>query len=623
MLVNSVRSCDPRVVRATLTSPSSLRLARVGLLFVLAGCSASIEEPPGGATGSGGQLGAGASNSTAGTGVGNGSGGAGAGAGAGNTNGGNAPGSLGGSGNNVGGSAPGGVPGAGGAPPEPIGPTSLLPARIRRLANAEYDASLHRLLSTQQSPGSGSDFPPDFRQSGFTNNAAQRVDSIIVRRLADAAEALAAEAKQNGTLGRLAPCTNTSQAKTCARSFITSFGEKVYRRALVDDEINALLTLYDVGAEGATYQDGVSHVLRGLLQSAGFLYLTELGAGAPSADGTLNLTARELSAQLSYFLTAAPPDDQLIANADKLSDPAQREAEARRLLTSDALAQDAAIRLVREWLGIDRITSTSKDSLVYPRFEQQKSKIIAESSDFLKALVFKSTGTVKELFSADWTVSSGPLDLYKLAGGAGPVANSSKVDRVGILNQAAFLATYANAHESHPVLRGVAVARRIACVDVPSPTTLNIQVVPPAPDPTKTTRERFDVHSKDNACAACHRIIDPFGFSFEHYDGMGAYRDKDNGKDVDSTVTVALNADFDGAMADSNQLAKELSESEAVRTCFARFMFRAAAATSAETKSEEAFVQAWRSIPAAAQGSILETLIAYVKSPMFAQRRVQ
>jgi hypothetical protein len=92
---------------------------------------------------------------------------------------------------------------------------------------------------------------------------------------------------------------------------------------------------------------------------------------------------------------------------------------------------------------------------------------------------------------------------------------------------------------------------------------------------------------------------------------------------VNSSVTVALNSDFDGTMADSNQLAKALAESEAVRTCFARFMFRAAAATSAETKSEEAFVQAWRSIPAAAQGSILETLIAYVKSPMFAQRRVQ
>jgi hypothetical protein len=513
----------------------------------------------------------------------------------------------------------------------------LLPARIRRLANAEYDASVHELLSTTQSPASGSDFPPDFRQNGFTVNEAQRVDSVIVQRLFAAAEALAAEAKQNGTLGRLAPCANmSSQATECARKFVTTFGAKVYRRELVNEEITALVGLYTVGADGATYEDGIAHTLRGLLQSAGFLYLTELGSGSPAADGSIALTPHEIAASLSYFLTSAPPDEQLLKKAvdGDLADPAVREAEARRLLANDPLAQDSAVRVVREWLGIDRVISSSKDSLVYPEFDAHKPKIVAESTDFVKAVAFRSTGNVSELLGAPWTVESGPigqLPLYKV-GGNGPLGGTKQVDRVGILNQAAFLSVYANAHESHPVLRGVAIGRRVACLDLPSPTTLNVQVVPPVPDPAKTTRQRFEIHSEDSMCATCHDVIDPFGFAFEQFDGMGAHRligedgkTKENGRDVDSSVTVATGLDFDGTYPDSNQLATALSQSEAVRTCFARFMFRAASATSdaAVKPSEDAFVEAWRAIPAAAQGNILETLVAYVKSPSFAARRAQ
>ncbi len=606
-----------RVVGTGSRSQAASRLGKLGFLLLVSACSASIESPD--ASSNGGQLGAGSppvagnTNTGAGGTAGSAAGGT-PGAGAGPV----------GAGGNAGATAAGG---GGGVTQEPVGPVTLLPARIRRLANAEYDSSLHKLLGTSKSPASGSDFPPDFRQSGFTSNAAQHVDSIIVRRLADAAEALAAEAKQNGTLTRLAPCTDTSQAQACARTFITTFGAKVYRRPLVDDEITALLTLYGVGADGTTYQDGVAHVLRGLLQSAGFLYLTELGNGTPGADGALTLTANEIAAALSYYLTGAPPDDAMLqkAGAGALAEPAQRESEARRLLSSEALAQETAVRVLREWLGIDRIANSSKDTLVYPQFANRKTAIVAESQDFPKAVTFQSTGSIKELLGANWTVSTGPVDMYARPGGNGPIANTTQVDRVGVLNQAAFLATYANAHESHPVLRGVAIARRLACIDIPSPTTLNIQVVPPVPDPTKSTRDRFDVHSKDAACTSCHKIIDPFGFSFEHFDGMGGFRTTENNgaQAINSAVTVAAGADFDGAFPSSNELAAALSESAAVRACFARFMFRAAAATSAEVKSEDAFLAAWKAIPAAEQGSIIETLVAYVKSPNFAQRRVQ
>jgi Protein of unknown function (DUF1592)/Protein of unknown function (DUF1588)/Protein of unknown function (DUF1595)/Protein of unknown function (DUF1587) len=505
-------------------------------------------------------------------------------------------------------------------------PASLLLARIRRLANAEYDATVHELLSTSARPAAGADFPPDFRQGGFTVNDAQRIDAVVVERLAEAADALATEAQENGTLARLAPCRNLARARRCAQAFIAAFGAKVYRRPLVPEEGRALLALYDVGADGATYADGVAHVLRGLLQSAGFLYLTELGDGRPSSDGAITLAPREIASSLSYLLTSAPPDAELLAKAVEgaLSDPAEREAQARRLLQNEPLAHNTVVRLVREWLGIDRIDQSSKDSVVYPEFAAQKSKIVAESKDFVRAVAFRASGTVSELLGATWTVNSGPLALYQ-TGGDGPVADSSKViDRVGILNQAAFLARYANAQESHPVFRGVAVARRVACLPLDSPTAFDIIVVPPVPDPGKTTRERFRIHSQDSLCQTCHSMIDPFGFAFEHFDGMGSFRSRENGRLVDSAVVVNQRTEFDGPYADSNRLASALAGSESVRACFARFMFRAGAATGhpAGARAEAEFLDSWRATPAAAEGNIVETLIAFVKRPTFTQRRL-
>jgi hypothetical protein len=198
------------------------------------------------------------------------------------------------------------------------------------------------------------------------------------------------------------------------------------------------------------------------------------------------------------------------------------------------------------------------------------------------------------------------------------------------MNQAAFLSVFAHASESAPVLRGVAIMRQIACMPLKSPTELNIDVTPPAFDPTKTTRQRFTAHATDTLCASCHSSIDAFGFTFETYDGMGAARPiagghpTENGLAVDTSAVIA-GTDFDGTYADSNALATAMSKSAQVRTCLARQLFRSSSGRSDDSVrgSEDAFVQFWTQLPAAQQGSVLETLVAYVKNPTFIRRRPQ
>jgi hypothetical protein len=555
-----------------------------------------------------------------------------------------------GAGKGSGGRSPSGSGGASGNPATPANPDALLPARIRRLANAEYDTSVQVLLGDPSlSPTTEFDFPPDARQAGFTLNDAQRVDPIVAKQLATAAESIAARFKSRAS--ELAPCSDANPGESCARRFIEDFGAKVYRRALTADEIDGpaaddgLLDLYRVGAEGAGYADGIELVVRGMLQSAGFLYLTELGEGNAASGSKIELTAYELAASLSYMATAGPPSEELLSSAragELATAEGRRRAMADLLENGGTRARDRSVRLIREWIGIDRIGATAKDSNVYAAFDAVKQPLERESQEFIVEVLSRSTSTVGELLGADFTYSSGMLEepLAKLYGVTARQGRIQMGTRRGILNQGAFLSVFAHAHESAPVLRGVAIGRRVACLSIASPSELNLVVTPPVPDPSKTTRQRFAIHATDGTCRGCHNVIDPIGFAFEQYDGMGQFRTQENqpgrndGPPIDSTTAIELGADFDGSFANSDELAAKLAQSAQVRECFARHVFRGSLARSdgMAQLAEQEFIRYWHQLWASEDPAVradpneeadfVRIMLALAQSPALTQRIV-
>jgi len=524
--------------------------------------------------------------------------------------------------------------GSGGAT---VSTSPYLPARVRRLTNAEFDASVQALLGTTMAPSAAYAFPPDARQgpagapagAAFTVNDAQRVDPVLADKLDTAAQALVTEARGNGKLAALSPCADPKGGgEACARTFVQSFGAKAYRRALSSEEVAGLVSgatsAYHVGADGYAYTDGIDLLTRVFLQSAGFLYVTELGDGGAASPFTM--TGNEVASSLSYLLTSGPPDDALLAKAASgaLASAEGRETEARRLLATTA-GRARLVRVVREWLGIEDVAHREKAASVYPDFAGVAQSMENESRAFIDEVLNNSTGTLTELLTADWTIVDAPLASVYGVSSAGTTQRTSlaSVKRRGILSQGAFLSVFATNNGSHPVYRGVAMMRRIACVSVPDPGALGIVVSFPAADPTKTTRERFASHAEDAGCASCHALIDSFGFAFESFDGMGKLRTTENGRSIDTSVTVKVGADIDGTYADGVALAAALAGSTSVKTCLARQLFRSAAGRSDGSVggAEDDFVSLWKQLPAAQQDRLADVLVAWVKSPRFVQRR--
>jgi hypothetical protein len=61
-----------------------------------------------------------------------------------------------------------------------------------------------------------------------------------------------------------------------------------------------------------------------------------------------------------------------------------------------------------------------------------------------------------------------------------------------------------------------------------------------------TMRERLAEHRDNPACAGCHKLMDPIGFSMENYDAVGRWRTAEEGVAIDATGGLPDGAKFDG-----------------------------------------------------------------------------
>src|SRR5260370_21611304 len=145
--------------------------------------------------------------------------------------------------------------------------------------------------------------------------------------------------------------------------------------------------------------------------------------------------------------------------------------------------------------------------------------------------------------------------------------------RAGFLTQGTFLASHADPDQTSPVRRGKFVREQLLCQPVAPPPN-DVVIMPPKVDPTVSTRNRFTQHETEPRCKACHSVMDPIGFGFEHYDPIGQWRTIDGPSAVDSTGTLAgtdVNAPFDGAVSLMTKLSTSTEVADSVATQWLRF----------------------------------------------------
>jgi hypothetical protein len=453
-------------------------------------------------------------------------------------------------------------------PGTPADPNAAGPMALRRLTNREYNNTVRDLLGVTTKPA---DMFPSDRDGEFLFPHAGVVTGADYESISGAAEAMATGAA--GKIPMLAPCTGDEAA--CARDFITKFGLRAYRRPLAQQEVDRLFALYQDGRANQmmNFQAAVGLLIEGMLQSPAFLYHWELGYENPLIEGkVIRLNHFENASRLSYFLWGTMPDADLFtaAQGGKLGTQAEIEAQARRMLT-DPRARETITAFAGSWLNLDQVISRPKDLMVYPEWQDNlKNAMDAEVRSFLTSVVFEGDGKFSSLLTATNSFVNAPLaSLYGAAGVTGTEMKPMLLDgaqRAGILTRAGFLTVTGAADGSHPVKRGRRVYERFLCGELPPPPA-DVQPAMPA-SAGGTTRERYEEHDRNPCTGACHQLMDPIGFGFEHYDGIGKYRTMDNGGVVDASGSISLDGQT-RKFNDARELSGHLAGSPEVARCFA------------------------------------------------------
>ena len=484
---------------------------------------------------------------------------------------------------------PGGTGAQGGDPyaiPSSPPATVLVPtSRVARLSRQQWSSSVRDLLKLTDISDIDSGVTGD-ALVGFDNE----VDALFVteqlrQQLEGAAEKLADKVTGDATaLARLVPANAPADTAGRARAFVTSFGQRAFRRPLTDAEVTTHLGVFNQGPTlypGVdAFKAGVSLVIQAMLQSPYFLYRTELGTAAPGAT-QVPLSDWEMGAKLALTITNTMPDDALLAAAaaGQLHDKASVVAQAQRLLdgsTGTAGVSNFNLQVYR--LGTyDGIT---RDPTVFPDFKPNTPAAMKQEVLQFLDWIFAQGRGIKDFYTTPvGFVDSLLAPLYGVSGNFSddPVM-LTKVDldpsrRSGLLTQAGFLSSYLSvANEPDIIHRGVFIATRLLCKTLPPPDPLAV-AKGFVTTPNLTNRERVEMTTGKGTCGeACHAVLfNPLGYAFENYDAIGEYRTMDQGKPVNAADSYA----FDGQLqsfSNGIELSRLLADAKETHNCYLQNM---------------------------------------------------
>ncbi|MEC9095762.1 MAG: DUF1592 domain-containing protein, partial [Planctomycetota bacterium] len=289
-------------------------------------------------------------------------------------------------------------------------------------------------------------------------------------------------------------------------------------------------------AKDLDISDSVKRVILSTLKSPLFLY-PELSRPPENSNADSYLIA----SRLALALWDSVPDAALRNAAERgdLLDPVKVQQQIKRML-NNSRAKSKLDYFLLHWLQLDEKGTFSKDDKQYAHFTDSIKADLRQSLRlFFQEIVWSEGSDYRQLFQSATIPLNGNLaKFYELEGLEGsefrPASVSEHANR-GILTHPYILSMLAYHDNSSPIHRGVFITRRLlgrTLKEPPQATELGSAEFPEG----LTIREKVTQLTEPTACAGCHNIINPLGFSLENFDAIGRYRNLEVGKAINAVA---------------------------------------------------------------------------------------
>lgn len=322
-------------------------------------------------------------------------------------------------------------------------------------------------------------------------------------------------------LGELDPQRGTLDD---AKAVLNKLLPRAFRRSVEPDEAEPYLALVGSAfADGRSFESALRLGLKCVLCSPEFLFFDEPGRDTVSQHA--------LASRLSYFLWSSMPDRELLSLADRgeLTESNVLHEQVERLL-NDSKAKAFTTNFVGQWLDLRDIDFTEPDMNLYPEFDELlRISMVEETHRFFDEILLRDLSLMNFIDSDFACLNERLAKHYGIEGVRGQAFRRVTLPldsvRGGVLAHASVLNVTANGTTTSPVLRGAWVMENILGQTVPPPPD-GVPAVEPDIRGATTLRDQLAKHRTEEACAACHRKIDPAGFALESFDVIGGWRDR-------------------------------------------------------------------------------------------------
>lgn len=491
---------------------------------------------------------------------------------------------------------------------------------LRRLTPVQYDRTVATITAVDPEDPPSAGFIGSWVLPGGLESSAGHLSLATphVAQLMQVAESLGERVALDPSF--VAACMAAQAAEVgCADTFVDELLRRVFRREPDAEQRASYLAFFEGQYSQYDVETAIRMTTQRALMSPDFLFRTELGDGSDSTE----LDAYERASLVSYVLTDGPPDPQLYAAArdGHLLDKDVMATHVERLLSSRASARGVT-HFMQEYLQSDAVESATKDTELFPNFDDELAADMArETEEFVAHVLWEGDGTLRTMLTADYTVANDRLgELYGLDE---PLTDEfSLVDlpaerQAGVLGHASFLAARSSNTSSSIVLRGLYVTEALLCQHMPPPppevadATVDIDDSNPL-----TQRDRLEQHRNDPVCAACHNLFDPLGYPFESFDATGAFRQTEAGLPLDLSTNIPAYLDPDEtAVKDVTELGQRLAQLDVTYDCLAQNLFTYTVGSTPEPLSCQ--IDDLREIARQTDGSIAEMIVSFITSDGF------
>jgi cytochrome c551/c552 len=341
--------------------------------------------------------------------------------------------------------------------------------------------------------------------------------------------------------------------EACASEILARIARRAWRRPVTATETAKLMRFYHMGKQNSgEFEGGLELGLKAILVSPYFLFRVEREPAGLTPGDVYPVTGLELASRLSFFLWSSIPDETLLATAERgeLKRPGVFAAQVRRML-EDLHARALTANFAGQWLHLRNLASLKPDPERFPEFDDDlRDSMRRETELFFESVVTENRSVLDFLSAPDTFLNERLARFYGVPGVEGNKfrrVQLPEANRGGVLTMASVLTVTSYPTRTSPVIRGKWVLENLLGAPPPPPPP----DVPPLKDAgigkTVSMRQQLEEHRANPSCAACHAKMDPIGFALENFDGIGRYRIKDGGFDVDTAGKLPSGDAFQNA----------------------------------------------------------------------------